>query len=994
VTIAYRSPISLRRSLLLRVGTLVAATAVLVGATFLFLGVQPMKARIAESQFSAAAAGVAARLTALFAPMEDLLRMSRGWLGDTAPSTDEPDVFNRHFQPVLATLPQATSVVAGTSTGQAWLLLRQPDGVWHNRLTDIPRWGMRHRLTDRYADGRVVHDWQVLDYDARRRPWYTGALTADADLVAWTAPYVLFTTGDPGITAAIRTRLADGRDLAIGFDVMLRDLSKATMAAQVGQHGLALVVGDTGKVLALPAPPPGIGEPQWLTHLLEPTAALNLAPVDDALGHWRRAGRPTGHVMAYRSGGGAWLARIDPYRLGDQRFWVVALAPASDFGPAWAPLVALLAAGGLVTLMLALLLARRQAALIAQPLEELAAASSRLGERHSEGAAATTSDIVEVDQIANAQATATDRLRDNREKLADQESRLRRQLDALRDSEAKYRQLFDSANDGIFVQDNGVFIDCNERGARMYGLRREEVIGRSPGDFCPEFQPNGLPSVEVAAEMVRAALAGQPQSFEWQPLRADGQPFDVEITLSRVDVGGRACLQAIVRDITERKQAEEEIRQLAYFDPLTELPNRRLLLDRLNQALMASRRSQEFGALIMLDLDHFKILNDTLGHDGGDRLLIQVARRLLGCVRANDTVARLGGDEYILILAQLGQDEPAAARQAELLAEKIGHALHEPYALGDGQQEFHCTASLGVTLFGGRAISAEVLLKQADMALYKAKDAGCNAIRFFNPAMQTAVDERAGTEAGLRQALAQGQFALSYQPQFEAATGRIVAVEALLRWRHPDGLRMPDTFISVAEESGLIVPIGDWVLATACRQLAAWRAAGVAELRLAVNLSARQLRAAGLLPRIQAVLADNGLTGGDLELEITESTAMHEPALAIELLRDLTAIGVRLAIDDFGTGYSSLTHLRRLPIQTLKVDRSFVLDIEHDDNAAAICAATISLAHNLGLQVVAEGVETEAQRYFLGAVHHCDLLQGVLLCPPCDAAALEARLMP
>lgn len=987
-------PISLRRTLLLQTGGLVVGTAAVVAAVFAVLGLSPMTDRVAESQFDAAAASVEASLATMFGPTEEVLRVSRGRLHGMVLDVDSPEGFNRIFLPVLENLPQVTSVVAGTASGQGWMVLQQPDGRLSNRLTDVPRWGRRHALIERLPDGQQQIAWREVDYDARQRPWYRGAMAGPPGPVHWTAPYSLFTTGDPGITASARLRLADGRDCVIGFDLMLRDLSRTTMKARLGSHGLAMVITDDGRLLALPPVPSGIDEEAWFKRILGPAADLGLAPVRDALAHWQSNGRSQTSIISYRSNGEDWLARLKPYGLGEQNLWVLAVAPAADFAVPWMPLAAGLAGASALVLLLAVLAVRRQARRIATPLEALADVSRRLSEGAPGDLPQIRSRISEVSQLATSQAVIADSIQRDHEKLASQADELHRQLVALQAGEAKYRQLFDTANDGIFLQDETGFVDCNEAGARMYGLPREQVIGRSPLDFCPEYQPDGRRSDAVATEKVRAALAGQAQSFQWQPLRADGTAFDVEITLGRVEVAGKQCLQSIVRDITQRKRADEAIRQLAYFDPLTGLPNRRLLLDRLGHALLASARSRDFGALIMLDLDHFKILNDTQGHDAGDQLLTQVAGRLLTCVRREDTVSRLGGDEYVVMLESLGDQEEAAARQAEAVAEKIRGILNEPCLIGDSAREVHSSASLGVTLFGHRDSSAEILLKQADMALYKAKDAGRNAIRFYNPAMQAAIDEHVRLEAGLRQALARGEFVLHYQPQVAGANGHIVAVEALVRWQHPaEGLVMPDRFIPVAEQTGLILPLGDWVIAEACRQLATWKAEGIVGLRMAVNLSARQLHAPHLVAGIQRALADHGLAGGDLELEVTETTAMQDPEEAALLLHALRGLGLRLAIDDFGTGYSSLSHLRRLPIQTLKLDRSFVRDLEDDSGDAAICAATISLARNLSLQVVAEGVETEAQRYFLSTVHRCELLQGYLFGKPMPADELRPLLL-
>ena len=438
-----------------------------------------------------------------------------------------------------------------------------------------------------------------------------------------------------------------------------------------------------------------------------------------------------------------------------------------------------------------------------------------------------------------------------------------------------------------------------------------------------------------------------------------------------------------VQDITERKIAEEQISQLVCYDVLTGLINRSSLQSQLEHALATAHRERHALAVIFLDLDHFKTINDTLGHAVGDALLREVARRLRHSVRDGDIVARLGGDEFVVILTEV---ENVAATVH--VADKILQVLAQRYRIGE--HELHSTASLGIAFYPDDGEDSETLMKNADNAVHHAKSLGRNNAQFFTSEMNLAAMKRLMLDNDLRVAVETRQFELHYQPQLDSQDGRTVGVEALVRWRHPrDGLMSPAEFIPVAEETGLILPLGEWVLDEACRQLRAWRDQGIEDVTMAVNLSAHQLRSPVLLEHVAQALKKHRLAGSDLDLEVTESAAMHDPAASISQLKALRELGVRLSIDDFGTGYSSLSYLKMLPIHTLKLDQSFVHDIESDSNDVAICTATIALAHNLGLAVIAEGVETEAQRHFL-ASHHCDFMQGYLFSKPLSAEAALA----
>jgi diguanylate cyclase (GGDEF)-like protein len=440
-------------------------------------------------------------------------------------------------------------------------------------------------------------------------------------------------------------------------------------------------------------------------------------------------------------------------------------------------------------------------------------------------------------------------------------------------------------------------------------------------------------------------------------------------------------------DITQRKAAEEQIKQLAFYDPLTRLPNRRLLLDRLRQAVTACALHRRQVALLFIDLDNFKALNDTLGHDIGDRLLQQVGQRLIGCVRKGDTVARLGGDEFVVLLYDLSEQFPEAAAQTQRVGAKIQAALNQPYQIG----LHHCfsTPSIGATLINDPQTSVDDLLKQADLAMYQAKAAGRNTLRFFAPAMQATLETRTALEAQLHEGLKHGQFLLYYQSQVDDE-GDLIGAEALLRWRHPQrGLIAPAEFMALAEENGLILPLGLWVLATACAQLVRWaRRPETAHLTLAVNVSARQFRHPDFVDQIRAVLDEQGADPHQLKLELTESLLLDDIGDTIAKMIALKALGLVFALDDFGVGYSSLTYLKRLPLAQLKIDRSFIRDVLTDPNDAAIARTIVALAHSLGLDVIAEGVETEAQREFL-IRGGCRAFQGYLFDRPGPVEALR-----
>jgi diguanylate cyclase (GGDEF)-like protein/PAS domain S-box-containing protein len=561
------------------------------------------------------------------------------------------------------------------------------------------------------------------------------------------------------------------------------------------------------------------------------------------------------------------------------------------------------------------------------------------------------------------------------------------QLDTER---GRLRTLVQTIPDMIWLKDpKGVYLSCNPVFERFSGIPEAQVIGKTDHDLVDKALADSFRENDQ-----KAMLAGKPCSNEeWLTFAEDHYRglFETIKTPLHDSTGRLIGVLGIARDITHRKAAEDEIKHLAFYDSLTSLPNRRLLQERLMHALAASARSGRAGALLFIDLDNFKYINDAMGHDKGDLLLQQVGQRLLKCVRESDTVARLGGDEFVVMLEDLSDSHEEAATLTEVVGEKILSHLSQPYDLAG--KEHHGTTSIGITLFSGHDDTMDDLLRRADLAMYKAKAAGRNTLRFFDPAMQAVVTARAELETDMRRALQQQEFLLHYQPQVDN-NGLATGAEVLVRWQHPRrGMVPPGDFIHLAEESGLILPLGQWVMQTACAQLVDWAARpDMAHLTLAVNVSAHQFRQADFVQQVLALVQETGANPHRLKLELTESLLLDDVEDIIAKMVALKAHGIAFSLDDFGTGYSSLYYLKRLPLYQLKIDRSFVRDVLTDPHDAAIARAIVALAQNLGLSVIAEGVETQAQRAFL-AEQGCLAFQGYLFSKPVTLPEFEAWLM-
>ena len=553
--------------------------------------------------------------------------------------------------------------------------------------------------------------------------------------------------------------------------------------------------------------------------------------------------------------------------------------------------------------------------------------------------------------------------------------------EALRESEVRFRTLLRDIP-SISVQGyraDGTAVYWNHAAERIYGYTAEEALGRTLFDLI--IPPEMRPGIREAVAQMFATTVPIPAS-ELRLQHKNGTPVDVFSSHAYVHVpGSEPEIFCIDIDISGRKAAEEEARYLTFYDALTGLPNRRLLTDRLEQIIVGGTRTGLYAAVLLIDVDHFKVLNDSRGHDAGDQILVAMAQRLCDCVRPQDTVSRPGGDTFIIVLSSLSAEKADAATQVQALGGRILQCLETPYQLR--QEEHRLSASIGAVLIApGQSTTVNELLQHADLSMYQAKEAGRNTLRFFDPEMQASIHQRLLLQTDMYRGLREQEFELFYQVQVNA-DGQATGAEALVRWRHPDkGLIPPNLFIPLAEETGQIFALGHWVLATALRQQAQWRATpGREALSMSINVSAHQFRQERFVDEIRELLAASGADPGHIKLELTESLLLQDVEEVIVTMQALRTLGLRLSLDDFGTGYSSLGYLKRLPLDQIKIDQSFVRNIIHDTRDAAIAQSIITLAHNLNMEVLAEGVETEAHYHFLLECG-CRAFQGYLFGRP------------
>lgn len=544
----------------------------------------------------------------------------------------------------------------------------------------------------------------------------------------------------------------------------------------------------------------------------------------------------------------------------------------------------------------------------------------------------------------------------------------------------RFKFSIEQAPEAIFwLNHEGGFFDVNEQACRSLGYTREELLGLHLWDINPTVPAEGWAAQRESVKRSRQ------RTFETWHRRKDGSLIPVEVSANQCTFGRYEHHVAFVRDITDRKRDEKKLEYQATHDVLTGLANRNLLADRIQQSIIHAERSDRIVAVLLLDLDRFKVINDSLGHSQGDNLLKAVAARLAGCIRPGDTLARLGGDEFVVVLAEVAEIDDVS-----LMASKIIQVFDQPFNIAG--RERRITASIGASLYPRDGEQVEELIRQADTAMYQAKHEGGDGFQLFSAEMNIRAHQTLEMEADLRLALERQEFILHYQPKINLATGRIAGCEALVRWCHPEkGMIPPGAFIPLAEETGQIVAIGAWVMREACRQSRVWIAEGLLPVKIAVNLSARQFRQVNLLEDIASILSETGMDPRWLELELTESMVMHDPPMVAKTLAQLKDLGLGLCLDDFGTGFSSLNYLRRFPVDCLKIDRSFILDVASDKTSASVANSVVAIAHSLGMSAIAEGVETWDQYDFL-INSGCDCLQGFLFSKPVPAAAF-ARLL-
>lgn len=560
---------------------------------------------------------------------------------------------------------------------------------------------------------------------------------------------------------------------------------------------------------------------------------------------------------------------------------------------------------------------------------------------------------------------------------------LEQQVQARTSDLQRFRTAMDTTTDAILLvnRHSMQFIEVNTTACKMLGYSREELLQMGPAQL-----ETSMPTEQERAYDVLISGQGSNELRESLLRRKDGSQLQVEVRRQAIRCGADWIIVGVARDISERKETEQRLHQLAYYDVLTGLPNRRLFYETLKNILVQAADTGYKVAVLLIDLDHFKNINDTLGHLAGDQLLSKFSNRLVQCLPARDAVGRLGDDEFALLL--LLQDAPQEAVQ---VANKVREELRAPFVLNG--REVDVTASIGISIYPDDAADPQTLLKYADTAMHQAKQAGRDTYRFFMTQMNVELLARLDMEAALRQAIDNHEFVLYYQPKVQLDTGHIVGLEALLRWQRPGhGLVAPSEFIPLLEESGLIVPVGRWVIAQACRQIASWQSSSVGALQIAVNVTGQQFIEGDLIEDVRNALDDNQVAAGLLELELTESSLMLDTERTIGILQALRGLGIQISIDDFGTGYSSLAYLRRFPIDKLKIDIAFVRDITNNPDAAAIARAIISMAHSLRFAVIAEGVETAAQLAYLRR-QNCDQIQGYYFSKPLPAEALEQLIL-
>ncbi len=954
--------ISVGQSLFFRFSALALGAIILFGVGYLQFGLRPVVLSIADGQFDIAANRVEDLLQQTFEPIEGLIGVVGEWGVSPGFSVDRPQEFNLLFRPILAQMPQVTSIVAGTTEGEGWLLLQLPDGRWHSRFTDIPRWGGEHLFIDEEKGSIHQEERRGFDYDPRTRPWFMGAKSASYGQPHWTPPYVLFTTKQPGISVSSRHALPDGRDLVVGFDLDLLDISQVTSAITVGQEGCVLVMTADGRVLGLPRDDDSgsMGNPPLLQRVEDlPTTSVR-AGVDA----WRSEGGLDEGILRFSHNGRPWLGSFRPFSLGEQTFWVAAFAPEKDFIPPWQSVLQVFGVILLLVLGLSLLAARRQALRFSAPLKHLAANSERIANLDFGESPPVQTNYREFHQLAQAQESMRAMLKEFRDTVETQAFNLQ---GALSEKQA----ILDNALVGIGLLRNGTILQHNRRASEILGYSGQSITGLSTEELYPDRS-----SFIATGKRIQTALQrGENFVEELWLKRRDGSRFWGRLSGRALDPAMPADGSVwILADLTDQKSAEDRLHYLGNHDSLTGLPNRHLFNDRLEHAVRRAQREKEQVALFSIDLDNFKAVNETQGHAFGDRLLCAISQNLRSSLRPSDTLARMGGDEFAVLIESV-----TGTSKILKVAGKLMEAFSTPLKV-DGRPVY-MSASIGISVYPADGEDGKILLQNAEVAMYQAKGQGRNTYYFYSQEMTLRAFSRLEIEDSLRRSLEHGGLEFHYQPQICLADGSITGAEALVRLRHPEkGLIPPLEFIPLAEESGLIFQLGNRALEESCRMWTSISQKGFRLPSIAVNVSAKQLKRGDFSAVIKSILAAAGLPPSAIELEITE-TAFLESEGALDLLRELADYGMNLALDDFGTGYSSLSYLKRLPFKKLKIDKGFVQAIGQDEDGETLVRTIINLADTMGLEVIAEGVETQAQVDFL-LREGCRVAQGYFFAKP------------
>jgi diguanylate cyclase (GGDEF)-like protein/PAS domain S-box-containing protein len=900
---------------------------------------------------------------------------------------NNPVAMERYFWKQIQVFDSVTSIYFGNTRGGLADAGREgADGALYLITTDDFGSGPFRKYAADSQGRRGELLLTVPDFDARSRPWFARA--AASGQVAWSDIYILFTGQDLAIAASRPVYDGDGGLLGVvSSDIFLSQLNGFLWELAVGKTGEAFIIERSGLLVASSSGEPlfsGAAQDRPRQRL---AASVSANPVVREAVHQltgqfgELAGLDQGRPYRFSLDGEHYFAQVTPLLEGSGPDWLILVViPEADF-------MARINANARLTLMLILLLLGFTVASgilgarwLSRPLLRLGQAANDLIIGQPAGPVGR-SRIREIDDLSGSFSTLTRWLEQS---LAD----LNREIGDRRRAEERLQSIIEGTQAATWEwRVPSGELSVNERWAEIIGYRLETLPPVTFATWERYVHPDDLVR---SNDLLQRHFSGELDYYECE-VRMRHQAghwvwvLDRGKLISRTEDGAPLLMVGIHVDISQIKESQADLDHLAHHDALTGLPNRLLWTERLDHAIRRAERHDVSLAVIFIDLDNFKHINDSLGHPMGDLLLQKVATALQGILRAEDTIARIGGDEFVLLF-----EEIAGAEAAIVMARKLMALFDRPFVL-DGQ-EISATASLGICLYPGDGKDPDALLRNADAAMYRAKEAGRNNYHFYTEELTRRSIERVRMENALRQALKTDELHLVYQPQVDLRTGRVVGVEALIRWQHAEmGLVMPDRFIALAEESGLIHPIGEWVLRTACRQGRAWLDRGVEFGRIAINISGRQIQQ-GLLPQqVRRLLEETGLPAASLELEVTEGFIMRQAEAAIDQLAELRGLGVTLAIDDFGTGYSSLSYLKQLPIHKLKIDRSFVRDIPDDPNDMAITAAVIAMGISLGLTVIAEGVESDAQVDFL-CQHDCHEGQGYLFSPPIRAEAMAAFL--